>query len=739
MNCSDDPTQARFSSDVLDPDPSNAEGEVIGRLYDNGVPTTRLGLVVVLTPLSDTNRLKGETNLSFHVNPASDLDFEWFDPASSDGLTRCGTLTEYNKGNMLARSAEVHGASETGREEHCIRPGIYILSVLQNGQLIPGARFEVEYQQIEPAVTVYEGQVQHSLASRLYDEAGGSGSIVDLFVNIELGQSNGTDRNTVLKIDKPGSDPRISTFAPVPNPSGTPDDFFRFSLNGSDVSWKESSPGARGRMLARFFWDTNDPLSSQTAYREVFSGLPILQPFKYGPLATNKSSVSVGVDLKAPDQFPKDQPEHQRPIAMSGNGPGACISYAPTRVWIGTDFQVNGSFNCVMMGDPGRWSWAIQFTVTPWSPSSYYVFPGFTSAGTQQVVLFAKDSTTGRISSDTVSITVLPYQVAIQGPTLVKDKLKKYYVGNINGQWYERFLSQTEFYPATSGMANDSFPRIWPATSTHYYVELLEESRDSATLKRGKLMVHVCGSTYSGCMIEPNVASSPATPTSSEGGSVNPWSIFGGGPILSWGSSTNPRVARLYDLRGNHSPGSAFTVATGLLESSGEDRARLANGSLRWYQKQVPNAKLVRFIVDPPESGTVFGISLDPDHGEYAWDERTGYDAERGLLYVFDRSGVTGVALRTVGSNALASIRQYGATRFAPGTDAALWDAQRKIGTDILQGEDDVQLIVSAPPISGTTEYELLLITAGSIDELRGRYDAVAKLQSWQIVGDHQR
>lgn len=130
----------------------------------------------------------------------------------------------------------------------------------------------------------------------------------------------------------------------------------------------------------------------------------------------------------------------------------------------------------------------------------------------------------------------------------------------------------------------------------------------------------------------------------------------------------------------------------------------------------------------PPEGGPplVFGLALDPDLGPDAADDATGYDAGRGLAYVYDGERAIGFLLRdATGADALVSVQQFGLRRHAPSLPREAWAAQREPGVHLLRGVSDVQLVLSAAQRRQAGDWTFVILRAADVATLRSRADAV--------------
>src|SRR5690606_40783788 len=63
---------------------------------------------------------------------------------------------------------------------------------------------------------------------------------------------------------------------------------------------------------------------------------------------------------------------------------------------------------------------------------------------------------------------------------------------------------------------------------------------------------------------------------------ANTLDLFGGGPIITWGSGTDIAAAQYYELTGAHAVNSGFATTAWLGRSEGREAAGLRDGSIVW-------------------------------------------------------------------------------------------------------------------------------------------------------------
>lgn len=245
-------------------------------------------------------------------------------------------------------------------------------------------------------------------------------------------------------------------------------------------------------------------------------------------------------------------------------------------------------------------------------------------------------------------------------------------------------------------------------------------------LGRGRIDVEVCHESIPGCGGPPPaemVAGGGFLSVSPIGG-TDEWGLFGLGP---WIASSDD-VSRFYDLTGLHEPGSPFANIGWLDAETGTAVDSRGEFTVEWQRasSQDPDVRIVDFTVRTSGGGAYrFGMAVDPDLGDSPADDRSGYDADRGLVYVFDGSGAVGFQLQSRGANIISAVDQYGARRFAP----RLSDDARQVGdasgVRLVSGEDDVQFVISGGAADDTGSWRLIMVRAPTVRLLRRRVDGL--------------
>jgi hypothetical protein len=702
--------------------PMVIEGELLGNVYEAGARTSSVEFYLELSPDAQTQgRLVGINDPVIWIDPAQPgWQIEFWDPGTNEN-GGCGTLDNYLAGNATARADEIHatgpGQSPTGKERHCVRPGTYAARLWSGGV---GAtlvkQFLLDYEQIATMPSgspqaVTNGSETEYIAALDYKPQAGPNSIHDFFLNFDVTAGSWSD-SAVLHIQNAGANPFLTTFADTLTPGGFNSEYFRFSVGQSSSNWPYDS---RGDQLTRFYWGTNVPLSTPSNYTSSHSGGKLLHVHRYGSEVSSATQVVTGIDLMRPDEAPASAPQFTRTIDVQPAplGPDACIALENDRTWQNTDQYL--TVGCSARGSNVHYRWQFE-SGGPWtafSPDTLIDFAGHNSTGAQTVSIEVKNTSTGLSSITTQPLSVQAGQVTLTGNTFVTVKTSYTYTSNQSMHWFERFAPNLAWGVATIN-ASTSFQRIWPAGD--YTVALRQQQNASGELRRGRLNITVC--TVPGCLLASMIGAQSSN---------DDWPLFGGGPVMTWSSAGAARATRFYDLLGGHEGETSFRERAGLLFSSGSTVTRLDGGQLGWrLRANNPQWRASEFSVSPPpgSSGFVFGLAIDFDLGRNAADDWSGFDGSRGVLYAVDSDGsAAGLMLRAGTANALASVVQYGAKRFAPTQPADLFRVQRRSGRDLLGVRDDVQFLVSAAPIDRPATYTVVLLKGGSLAELTATAD----------------
>ena len=709
------------------PPDDGLEGEFLGIIYQNGAKSKDHRYTVFLRPsnAATANRLRYYVDGTWADTAGSAWMYEWTDPNAGGN---CGDLVTFLAGDTIkpysqgGRRSEVHrpgpGAAPTGVEKHCLRPGQYEFELLHEGTTV--ARFNVDYLPLAPADSSGTGaKVVFNATTGLiegveatdYDNP--KNRWADLIVNVDRTPGSHSESRT-LDIDNALGNPVKDTFANSPSPAGTEADWFRFSVGRSSSAWPYQNQGTG---LMRLFWDVGNNWELRSGFYDPTIPpspyIPTMRIRKFGTAVTQTRPDTVGLELKRPDETPDSSAITKRVVQVAVSGTYACSS-GITHVWQLTDQYLNAS--CSSRGPSIAYRWQTE-PGGPWSPYSsdtIYDFAGHAATGTRTATLEVRNTATSQSGFHTRNINVVSGTVTLDGPTDILDKQVKVYTSSINGQWFERYNPALPWFAATA-YYQTSMTRIWPGGN--YTVELRQQDSTTNLVKRGRLHITVCNEPGCG----PELITS--YPTSSSATTDERWSIFGGGPWISWGAVGARQAERFYDLLGAHDGATAFANETWVTAAAGDIPQRLNWNELALA---VPGAKAFRLTINNALPSRVFGIALDPDLGANLVDDVSGYDATRGLVYVADADRAVGFMLLSSGQNALASVQQYGVGRWAPTTPAAAWAAQRQQGIHLLPGPRDVQFVLSAGETTGTVTYTLVMLRATNVRELRRLADEAA-------------
>lgn len=404
-------------------------------------------------------------------------------------------------------------------------------------------------------------------------------------------------------------------------------------------------------------------------------------------------------------------------------------SYDDDLTWQATD-QYLVVDTAVGRGGHMRFHWRAD-TSESWTggtaADSIWDFAGHSAAGDYVVAYRAVNTTSHDTTVSMLPVTVLPGAVSLSGDLFVTNKLPRVYRedATLSGYWWERFNPEWTWVRATAECcAQDTLRRIWPAGD--YTVEVREDVSPPDTLRRGRLHVTRCHYDLDPCdegMQAPN-ASSPALAAGAE----VIGRVFGAGPWISWRAPTGPQAVRFYDLFGAHDAPEIF-AAPGWLSQTEGVAADDALAPLTWTRTEFPGTRATAytFTVAPRADGTayVFGFAVDPDLGVDPADDRTGYDASRGLVYVYDAQQAIGFLLLDPEKDALRSVQEFGVGRWAPTTAAAAWEAQRTDGVYLMRTPRDVQLLLSGGTVSGSTVWVVVMIEGATVAEVQAAVDTV--------------
>jgi hypothetical protein len=537
----------------------------------------------------------------------------------------------------------------------------------------------------------------------------------DYVVHVDLGPSSFSE-TSILDVENALADLKKTTFSNQANPSGTEQDYFRFSVARSQSSWNLASGDIRGRMLARFYWDFNTNKQISSNYFDPRSDSFAIRLHTFSDHVTQSRSVTVALEIMRPDEAPDDTIHVvTRSVLINRITPYACASFETVTTWRTTDQYLMSS--CSTRGPEIRYRW--QFTAggpwTPYSPDTLYDFAGHTGTGSQQVTLGVLNTSTGQSSTSPRTVAVQSGQVGLNGPTYVTDKGTKLYTSNISGQWFERYNPDLRWNPATAYYYT-SMNRIWPAGD--YTIELRQQDSTPSLVRRGRLHITICHSDPTPCqpLAPPTFAVAPARDTTT--------GIFGAGPWITWSTSSGQQLVRFYDLAGAHDLSSPFSDGSWLTDS-GTVGSFIPGANLSWRHMNLglPGVRAVAFDLSGfgPTDQLAFGLAVDPDLGTDPADDQAGFDATLGLVYVIDDTRTMGFLLRSASDNALVSVQQYGVGRWSPTTPDAAWSAQRAAGATLIPGKRDVQLLLSAAATGTPARYTWVMVSGLTLTDVRAK------------------
>lgn len=410
------------------------QGEILGNVYENGLHACD-PYSISLAPLGSetTNRLHmASFNGSGVADPLREVMFEWWDPESGGQCrSTVGTVATYvSSGAMKAETTHVAAAPGT-KEGHCVRAGRYAFSGA-------GRSFTVDYIQVsrQDAYNAAIGKGEHIEATSYIDpDTPGAEMYSDLWIHTDLTSTSYSDA-PVLHIQNATSAPYSATFTNDANPSGTSNDWFRFSVASSSSTWNIEGDGTA---LARLYFDGTDTTKSTGYYDPLWqSPNPIMRVYRFPNPAPPYKDYVVGLELMRPDEAPNAGPTVTRTVRIY-SVPVACASFEGTTTWKVTDQIFNGSCSSGASLEY-RWRTEAGGGWTSYAASPLYDFGGHGTAGSKQVTLEVRSTVTGLTDDTTYTFTVQDSVLTMTGPTYITDKLSKTYTANYSSYWIERVL-----------------------------------------------------------------------------------------------------------------------------------------------------------------------------------------------------------------------------------------------------------------------------------------------------------
>lgn len=742
LSCAtDQPTAPEISRVVGVAAVAEDEEEVFGNIYKNGAQDTSSLYYVTLVPLLNTaSRLHGAFDSLMYQTHGRTWAFGWFDPADTD-TDQCGDLTTYLDEETTddARDEEVHASAPgfigSGKEQHCIRPGRYRISLWKDGVVLPLRTLEIDYIQTPSSVfDTTPGAPNNDLLveNTFYDPQ--EDGLADNTVYFDLTPGSFTD-SAVLQIDTARTNVATKAFHNDPSPSGLHTDWFRFGAQRSTTTWDLGGVGTtRTSIQGRLFFDYVGQSALRTGYYNTYptaSGAPILRVYRYlGNLAGDTSAIlQVGLETKRPDESSTTVADAVRQIEVIVGSPPPDTAIntfvmpsgvlESTNTWLSTDQYLDPSE--AETGPNRTYSW--RFDQGSWIPggSGVHDFSGFTSSGSRSITLRVYNSSIDSSHYYIGGVNVVDSTMYLSGPQSIPVKTSYSYGSSRSSTWAERD-SFPEDWRSMLEPATTTYNRVWAAGE--YTMDLRAEDDGGGVLRRSRVQVTVC-------TVSQSCGGGGGSSRIAAGASVidnDEEVLFGAGPVISWGGSLAPSAVRYYELTGRHDGATAFRDRWWIDQRSGVERTGFQGGTVAWRvtSQKAANVRVVDFTVTPPaDESYTFGVSLDPDLGRDAADDQARYDRNLGMIYVMDESKAVGYLLRDETDNALASATQYGIHRPPPVSIAEVWTAQRNTGVHLLEGRMDVQLIISARESNRAATYRLFMIEAENPDSLRAAAESM--------------
>ena len=693
------------------------EGEVFGNVYDeSGQRSSNVWVTLDPYPGNQPSLLHQPFLRLEWADPASPRTFmwDWADPDGGSG--RCGNLAQYNAGT--GRLDEVHrpgpNQQASGPEQHCVRPGSYSIGLSHNSDgSAPFWSVLLDFLQVRAGPPVWNQTAGVSEYVEYPFYADTITGLTDLAVDYTA--EGAPSHADTLDVDNAGSDWGATTFANNANPTGTTEDWFRFSVARTRSSWNTAL--GRGAYLARIYFDwTQHHERSTRFFNSTSAGVTSIRPHRYDQEHEGSRAIQAALEVITPGGTPPG-PSTFRTVTVN-----TCIGVDLPQTWLTSDQVLalgcgNGT------GYQYRWQTDSAAAWTDYSSSPRHDFLGYASAGTHLVTAQARDPSTGNSTSYARHLTALYSEDTINGRTYVTDKATNWYYNRpvINytdsiGNWFEQWPPDTTWYTAEYA-PTDRMGRIWPAG--HYTVNVRWDSSTAAILRRSRLEITVCNPPRN-CYVGPVGGGSPDV-------AMDSWGFFGGGLWLAARGAA--AATRLYDLLGEHDAPSPFADRSWFYTGTGGTAAPVGVGQTVMWQPLplgLADARAFGFTAGSRVAGPVeLAVALDPDLGADASDDRTGFDRARSMVYVYDQDQAVGYMLRdSTGADALSCVTQYGLRRRPPRSGQATLAAMRCGGVSLLQGPSDVQLVVVPCVTVAPQTWTLVAVRGASLSELGSHADA---------------
>jgi hypothetical protein len=318
------------------------EPELFGVLYQNGQPLCQQVRISLEPDDSTKQRLYMTPQDGYEPVLMSDplfaIQFGWWDPIEAtdlNGTTGCspaGSVAQFHFVGSSAMESHGHdgvngppwdpnngdGGTGSGKEGHCVRPGGYTLLV-EDPEAV---QFKLDYIQTTPGAVIHNTSVTPErweyVELPVYDPTV-SAHDLRVLVDFPLDGGRGTESGTQLLVQNAHGNPTDSFlgFVNEPAPTGSPSDWFRFSVATTALEWDgPDSLGSRSA-LARLFWDTSG--SSQVSGYYDLNGTQgyVMRVHRFPNPADSSRVYTVGLEIKRPDEAPAAAPTTTRQVTIT--------------------------------------------------------------------------------------------------------------------------------------------------------------------------------------------------------------------------------------------------------------------------------------------------------------------------------------------------------------------------------------------------------------------------------------